>query len=192
MKTHYTAKELESLPGLPATESAIIRQAKREAWPARKRAGRGGGKEYPVTALPIETREHLTRSTITNAPAVRKAAPLPAVQTTSITVSTPAQLKQWQRVIMDARVAIMHMIQRAAQMIGVNKAINTIVTASINGELPPEYTAANARKGQGRALSYDGVMKWWMSWKKSGGNSLVLAPKDRAMIIYLDHHIHHI
>ncbi len=56
--THYTAKELESLqlPGLPATESGIIRKTKREGWAYRERAGRGGGKEYPLSALPQEAR----------------------------------------------------------------------------------------------------------------------------------------
>ena len=78
---------------------------------------------------------------------------------------------------MDARVAIMRLIEKAAPLVGVNKAINTIVKASINGELE-EYSAANARKGQGRTLSYDGIMKWWRKWKAASGDAMSLVPKD--------------
>ena len=38
IQTHYTAAELTGMPGMPATESAIIRKAKREGWPSRKRS----------------------------------------------------------------------------------------------------------------------------------------------------------
>lgn len=182
MKNHYTAKELAGLPGIPMTESAIIRLATREAWPHQKRAGRGGGKEYPVSALPSETREHLTRQVLKNAPAqIPPGPPLSRgemiVAATIQPAVTTSQLKQWQRSIMDARVAIMRLIEKAAPLVGVNKAINTIVKASINGELE-EYAAANARKGQGRHLSYDGIMKWWRKWKTSESDSMALAPKD--------------
>ena len=177
MKSHYTAKELAGLPGLPGHLANVLKLADREAWPHQKRAGRGGGKEYPVAALPAETREHLTRIAIAKTPAIHKPAPVPAPCATIQPAATTSQLKQWQREIMDARVAIMRLIERAAPMVGVNKAINTIVKASINGELI-ECSAANARKGQGRTLSYDGIMKWWRKWKASGGDPLTLAPKD--------------
>ncbi len=177
MKAHYTAKELAGMPGLEITERAIRDLADRESWPSQKRAGKGGGKEYPVLALPAETREYLTRQVLKNAPAIHKPASVPAPCATIQPAITTAQLKQWQRDIMNARVAIMRLIERAAPMVGVNKAINTIVKASVNGELEM-YAAANARKGQGRTLSYDGVMKWWVSWKKSGGNCMALTPKD--------------
>jgi len=177
MKSHYTAKELAGQPGVPETIKGIIAKADREAWSYQKRAGRGGGKEYALAALPSETREYLTRQTITKAPAAHKPAPLPAPSASIQPAITTSQLKQWQRDIMEARVAIMRLIERAAPAVGVNKAINTIVKASINGELE-ECSAANARKGKGRTLSYDGIMKWWVSWKKSGGDCLAMAPKD--------------
>ncbi|HXE96786.1 MAG TPA: transposase [Dongiaceae bacterium] len=177
MKSHYTAKELAGLPGLEITERAIRDLADREAWSSQKRAGRGGGKEYAIASLPAETQIHLTRQVLKNAPAIHKPAPVPAPSATIQPATTTSELKQWQRDIMDARVAIMRLIERAAPMVGVNKAINTIVKASINGELE-ECAAANARKGQDRHLSYDGIMKWWRKWKTSGGDPLALAPKD--------------
>ncbi len=58
-KEYLTAAEIaaEGLPDLPGTKSAVIRYAERLGWNdhplARKRAGRGGGMEYPVSLLPV-------------------------------------------------------------------------------------------------------------------------------------------
>lgn len=59
MNEWATVAELAGLPGMPATVSGVIRAAKREAWPSRPRSGRGGGREYPVSALPAPTQEAL-------------------------------------------------------------------------------------------------------------------------------------
>ncbi|MBI3452366.1 MAG: hypothetical protein HY057_05945, partial [Rhodospirillales bacterium] len=58
-KTWFSAAELAGLPGLPGTERAIQLKSARQSWPHRKRAGRGGGREYPLDALPPATRSHL-------------------------------------------------------------------------------------------------------------------------------------
>ncbi|MDT8422093.1 MAG: DNA-binding protein [Desulfuromonadales bacterium] len=62
--THYTAKELAdlSLPGLPASERGIQIKAKREDWEGRKREGTKAT-EYPLSALPKETRLALAAGT---------------------------------------------------------------------------------------------------------------------------------
>ncbi len=144
---------------------------------------KGGGDKYDIAIFPLSDSEraivqmHLIRKTLANAPAIHQPAPLPAPSATIQPAKTTSQLKQWQRDVMEARTAIMRLIERAAPVVGVNKAILTIVKASVNGELEM-YAAANARKGQGRTLSYDGVMKWWISWKKSIGDCMALAPKD--------------
>jgi len=65
MKTHYTARELAGLSGMPSTERAIQIKATRENWPFQKRSGRGGGREYPLTCLPAETRAALFASNAT-------------------------------------------------------------------------------------------------------------------------------
>jgi len=59
VKEWFSAAELAGLPGLPSTVQMINARAKRESWPAQKRAGRGGGREYHLSALPAETRIHL-------------------------------------------------------------------------------------------------------------------------------------
>lgn len=58
MKQWMTAAELAALklPGLPASESGVIRKANREQWRGRQRAGRGGGVEYDTTRLPMPAR----------------------------------------------------------------------------------------------------------------------------------------
>ncbi len=56
MRDWYSASKLAGLPGLPGTERGIQLLAKREAWPSRPRAARGGGREYPLSSLPIVTR----------------------------------------------------------------------------------------------------------------------------------------
>lgn len=40
---------------MPTTVQGVAHKAKTESWETRKRAGRGGGYEYPATALPVET-----------------------------------------------------------------------------------------------------------------------------------------
>lgn len=179
MKTHYTAKELAGLPGMPGHVSNVIKLADRENWPWQKRSGRGGGREYALSALPEATQNHLTKALVAAAPvpATQGAADLPAVRSTLQPAQTTAQLKSWQRECMDARVAIMRLIERAAPVVGVNNAINTIVKAAEGHELEI-YAAANIRKGSARSLSYGGIMKWWMTWNKSGQDCMALAPKD--------------
>ena len=58
MKEWLTAAEIArlTLPGLPTDLSAVIRRAKREKWPSRPREASGGGREYPVSALPVTAR----------------------------------------------------------------------------------------------------------------------------------------
>lgn len=50
------------LPGLPSSKPALLAKADRENWPSRPRQGRGGGKEYAVSALPGEARAALAKS----------------------------------------------------------------------------------------------------------------------------------
>lgn len=63
MQSWYTSKELEQLglPALPTTGRRIREKADRESWLRRERAGRGGGFEYPIEALPAEARAELER-----------------------------------------------------------------------------------------------------------------------------------
>ena len=55
LKDAYTTRELAEVFGYSTTRSIFLR-AEREAWQFRKRAGRGGGKEWLVSSMPEETR----------------------------------------------------------------------------------------------------------------------------------------
>lgn len=62
IKDWYSAAELaggHGLPGLAATKSGVIRQARREGWTFRPRKGRGGGREYLIASLPQPAQAHL-------------------------------------------------------------------------------------------------------------------------------------
>ncbi len=60
----YSATDLINVDGLPNTTQAINSQAKKKGWEHRPRAGKGGGKEYNISSLPIEVRAHLAAKNI--------------------------------------------------------------------------------------------------------------------------------
>lgn len=78
---YFTAAQLAGLPGMPGTVQGVMNKVTREGWDSRQREGRGGGREYPLDALPAETRETLARRLITAA----AAAPAAAAHDNSIT-----------------------------------------------------------------------------------------------------------
>lgn len=186
---HYTAKELAGLPGMPGTEQAVNYRARKEAWPSLKRTGKGGGRVYPISCLPKATRSHLQHNLIeshieeiSQLPAITVSETLPAVSQKA-GLPALAELKKHQRECMDARVFFMRLLDEAVGAgIGLNNAITKIVNQAQNGTLPPGAACliprANARKGEKRTLSYDGMKKWWGKWLKSGRNPAALAPAD--------------
>lgn len=58
---HLTAADLAGVAGMPKTVFGILKKARREHWPARPRVGRGGGREYPLSCLPVETQAALAQ-----------------------------------------------------------------------------------------------------------------------------------
>jgi putative transposase len=188
-KTHYTAKELADLPGMPASLKGVLQKATRENWPSQPRAGRGGGREYPLASLPKETREHLLNAMIDSLP--EKICNLPAVRQTTVIAEIPqpelpdlGSLKQWQTKTMDARLVFLRLIDRAvAEGYSVDGAIQKLVSKSMYGELgelQPLVAIANKRSGtdtKKRALSGRTLYRWRSDLKKANGNYAVLAPK---------------
>lgn len=191
-KNYYTASELAGLPGLPKTKKGVIDRAKAESWPCQARSGRGGGREYPLSALPAATQAHLVDAMIAALPSA--VCPLPEAPQTTLTVraeTLPAvaaeidvpdlgELKTWQTSRMDARLEFIRLIEQGECTIGVGKTIDVLVEKSQAGVLPGRLQAlvavANARAGDGRALSKRTLLRWWSDYKKSGGNYAVLAP----------------
>ena len=58
-EAYYSAKELAGLVGIPGSIQGVINKAVRENWSSQTRPGKGGGKEYPLSALPKVTQEAL-------------------------------------------------------------------------------------------------------------------------------------
>lgn len=175
-----TAREIaaEALPGLPATERAIQLRATRESWPFRDRQGRGGGREYPVSALPAPAREAFARRLLkTDAPpAPKPAKALPA----------PASLKGWQRATQDARCALLLQVDRLQVTAGLSRtaAAALLVDQAAAGELREDLAAlipaANARGGASgaRLLSKRTVLRWLEARDQAG--AVALAPREAA------------
>lgn len=94
----YTAAEIAALalPGLPGTERNIRRRAAAENWPYRERQGRGGGREYPATALPLDARAELGRRATAAATPARLPAPGPAAPPVLQTAATTAKARDRQ------------------------------------------------------------------------------------------------
>ncbi len=62
MKSWFTALEIAGLTDVPGTERGVQLAAKREDWqPWRQRQGKGGGREYHISALPPATRSDLIK-----------------------------------------------------------------------------------------------------------------------------------
>lgn len=55
----FAVSRLIGLPGIPETHAGILRRAATEGWVSRKRKARGGGSEYALTSLPVETQAAL-------------------------------------------------------------------------------------------------------------------------------------
>lgn len=68
---HLSAAELAGMPGLPGTKRGVNHRATVDAWLWRKRRGSGGGREYPISCLPVETQTALAEKVLSDAPAAR-------------------------------------------------------------------------------------------------------------------------
>jgi len=110
----YTAKQLAGLPGMPGTERGVRKMADRENWSCREREGRGGGREYPISALPDATRIHLRKALVTAE--VRKTV-ADVIKAHGI-VLPETQVRDWQRITRDARDGLINAIKIRMQESG--------------------------------------------------------------------------
>jgi putative transposase len=165
----------EGLPGIPTSKSAVIRMAGRDDWPARDRQGRGGGREYPLAALPKAARsEFMRRQLLTGRRDVVPAAPALPARTES--------LRGWQRSCLEARAALLAEVDRLAVTVGVTEARRLVAEASAAGTLPPDLQElcdyANNRKGERAGVSAVSLKRWDLARGKQG--LAALAPKPMA------------
>jgi putative transposase len=164
----YTAKQLAGLPGIPGTEQAINRMAKRENWPHRNREGRGGGREYAESALPTVTRAYFAKTRETTE--IRK-----TVQDVILAhgIQLPeTKIRDWQRETRDARTGLVNAIKSGMQKTGGTVGfvyVSLIMAAYDAGEHSHEYkmlTQAKDARGlksgtdKGRFPSIRTVQRW--------------------------------
>jgi len=176
----YTAAELAglALPGLPGTPQNVTAKAKRESWSHRPRRGRGGGREYPVSALPDKARAALARR------ALAAEAPAPAVVAAERGQRNPADLKDTTRSCMDARAALCQEVDRLGLEYGLSarQAAQALVDQAQAGTLAPHLARmvplANARGGKtgSRTLSLRSVQRWLAA--RAAGDVTALAPAE--------------
>jgi len=166
------------LPGVPASDRGIQKKAKREAWPSRKRAGSGGGLEYPLSALPAAA---IAAYRLKHEPAreITPVAPAPAAP-------APADVTAWQIACRDARLALLAEVDAIRLRTGLSarQAILTLVQLARAGQLRPELQAligqANAKAGKAgrRTLSRASLYDWLKAREEHGPAGLL--PKGPA------------
>lgn len=182
MTSHYTAKELAGLPGMQKTESAVIRLAKREAWPHQKRAGRGGGKEYPLDVLPIATKRHLNKlAEVIYLPTVKAEAPVPAE---IVLIRSISELTGHQHQVMNARVWLMKALESDMALGHILEESLKYVVDQIDMKVQPfvgQAALANdrIRKNGNKLISKRTLVRYWSAWQASGRKPTTLAPNDR-------------
>ncbi|MEP9372589.1 Mu transposase C-terminal domain-containing protein [Mesorhizobium sp. KR1-2] len=178
-----SAKEIAAagLHNLPTSKVSVIDKAKRENWPSRPRAGRGGGREYPVSALPQKAREQLLSRELSVGSAVPATVALAEVPAVAEERGTTG-LADWQRRCMEARAAILMEVERLAQIGGQEKAIVHLLATADRGELRPDLQAlipiANAKSGKEgkRTISRRSLFRWKAETVKAG--IAALAPRE--------------
>lgn len=186
LKTHYSCAELAAmqLPGMPATERNMRQKAAREGWVGRKREGRGGGHEYqPPASIMTQIRELTVKKLATQSTEI--APILQQLESAQALMVNPGELKNWQRDIAAARLALCTEVRRLAQAGGTERAIQTVIDLAARGGLRPELQAmalvANAKAGVGRALSRTTLYRWLKETEIAPGSSAFarIAPKAR-------------
>lgn len=169
-----SAKQIADLrlPGWPATDRGIQIKAQAGGWAQAKQPCQGGFETvYPLAFLPADLR-------LAIALAMAKPLDLPPAPTVdkSLVAAVPAnlpaiaELKEWQRQIMDARLAILAVVDDLTRHYGANKAIETLLQRVHDRKLPLNLEhlyqlipRANARSGGGegkRTLSRSSIYRW--------------------------------
>lgn len=160
------------LPNVPTTERAIRYMAARQGWACRKREGRGGGMEYPLSALPSAALA-----------AYRLRHEQPAVPALPVAPSSaPATVAAWQIACRDARLVLLgevDTIQVRADL-SARQAILALVDLAQKGQLRPDLQAiiptANAKSGGkagGRTLSRASLYDWRKAREEGGVAALL-------------------
>jgi len=166
-KEWFTANELAGLPLLPGTPRGINTAAKRDHWKKRKRA-KGKGFEYHISNLPEKTQAHIQHET---AKSVVEADPAPAPKIKE--TQSLLEMKDWKRKRLDARVAILSLIDEMTEELGSQgKAIDEFCRLADAHELPEDtYELLKIAKNKASKTQHEvhgSTIYRWLKDRKSG------------------------
>ncbi len=192
LKTHYSCAELAAmkLVGLPATVRGMRDRVKKDGWVSRQVNGKGGKDgmrtEYqppaPIMAL---IKEQVMQTLVADAGDIEPIKKQLEVVHTEL--AKPGNLKDWQREVAQARIAICFEVRRLAKAGGKEKAIQTVLDLAARGELPERLQqlvpVANAKRGKSRALSRTTLYRWMKETESESGGFAKVAPKARDISI---------
>jgi putative transposase len=160
---------------MPHSERNVREKADRESWPFRERQQSGGGREYPLSALPAALKKALANQV------VKVEKPLPPAQL-DLALPRIEDMKDYQKKPLEARAVLLAELDRMV-LTGhkLTHAMQAMAAAAARGELAPELQRlvpiANARSGDGRALSVRSLKRWLSDRRRAGGKVEALAPK---------------
>lgn len=186
-KLWFTASELADKPGLPSTPQGVNKKAKTERWEKRKRAGRGGGWEYPLWALPGEFRGQyhaaLARERL-DAKVEEQRRDIEAGRgevAETVANADTGGLKDWQRQQMEARLVILRHLETLEREVGgFNRAIKAFKDDAKLGDLPPHVASAIPLAYGKDSKKTTIAMRTVKSWKANLKKGLAkVAPKPR-------------
>ncbi len=172
MKEWFTAREIAelALPGLAGTERNIGRRAGVEVWLSRACIGRGGGREYPLSALPEAARLEYARRELAATGAQLSVGVTPAASLPAPAIEPPAPAAA-QR---DARLAILAALDRYVAASGVTqkRADALFCAAYCAGEIAVADWVRAAVKSVSRATLYN-----WRAARRDGATHRLAVDK---------------
>lgn len=168
MKEWFSAKELAGMGGLSKYPTNVTRLAKKEKWQTRQMQGiKGGGFEYHLTSLPIDTQNEL-RTRFAVSVVEQKPKKLPVVKAEV----DLANLTNKQRAVADARMVLISKVLELEDS-GMSRiqAVRFLCRLAKNGELPPEMAErvamANAKKNEKRTIGERTLNQWVIDYCKA-------------------------
>lgn len=197
VKTHYSAAELAALglPGLPGTAQGISMRAKKDGWDSQRREGRGGGVEYALASLPAAAQDTLRRRQAEALLAEAKASPLATThqqrvtrreEQLALTLHTVEQLTDGQRMVAEARCALVSEVLKVTTVLGKKKAAAHVADAAQQRALPELLQRlvdrANAKSNEDRTVSSRTLLRWCALFESTTSPSerlRRLAPQQR-------------
>ncbi|SNW09459.1 Mu transposase, C-terminal [Eikenella corrodens] len=196
MSEYLSAAELAqlSIPSLPKTPKGISDKAKREYWPNRRRAQRGGGVEYQVAGLPEEIQAAVRERQAEQLLAQSQPAVLPSVAKAKRPVAVRRMeqlglpiddyamgLNDKQRDCAHARMALAAEVLRLHEVtgFGITDAVQFVVRQVESGQLSESLAylvpVANARANNQRGISVRTLKGWVAAYRAAGSPNARLA-----------------